>query len=491
MNKTLISWYAFNNDFMHEQKGAATRFLDQVNENGPTFNLHRYFWDEAYTQHIILQRNDETNADKRMILLINSLQEAFPKRTLNAQYLAIDDPINLQEIYSKLSAWLQKVQGPIDIFISPGTPTMQVAWYLLGLNYKDRVSLFQIRSAEFTQSKKTPEKELVSLDSSFFPKQINIIQRSLDYVTNSNAYVISDSIRPVYEMAERIALTNDIGCLILGENGTGKEHLAHFIHNASHRKNKPFMAINCAAFSDELLRSELFGHEKGSFTGADTKKIGLFEAANGGTLFLDEIGDVSPRMQVSLLRVLQNKKVQPIGSNIEKPIDVRVIAATNKNLEYLCDKELFRWDLFYRLAVTSLNLPPLRERGVKEVREMISFFNSAVAERLQKNEQLIFTSEAIHCMQLYDYKGNIRELENLIIQLYLKGKQVIEKSDLPEKVTALNESAITLEESEKRHIANVFKQNQGNILVTAEALGIARDTLKRKLDKFGLRIHKS
>jgi transcriptional regulator with PAS, ATPase and Fis domain len=290
-------------------------------------------------------------------------------------------------------------------------------------------------------------------------------------------------------MAERIALTNDIGCLILGENGTGKEHLAHFIHNASHRKTKPFMAINCAAFSDDLLRSELFGHEKGAFTSAESKKIGLFEAANGGTIFLDEIGDISPRMQVSLLRVLQSKKIQPIGSNIEKAIDVRVIAATNKNLELMCAQEQFRWDLFYRLTVTLLNLPPLRERGVKEVRQMIEFFISAVAERLQRNELLSFTPEAINCLQLYDYKGNIRELENLIIQLYVKGKPKIEKSDLPEKVIALNESALSLEEAVKRHIVKVFKQNQGNIFTTAEVLCVARDTLKRKLDKFGLRSH--
>jgi DNA-binding NtrC family response regulator len=474
---------------MHEQKGAKSRFLEQVNENGPTFNLHRHFWNEAYEQHIILQRNDESNNDSRMILLIKALHEAFPKRILAGQFLKIDDPINLQEIYSIISAWLQTVPGPIDIFISPGTPTMQVAWYLLGLNYKDRVSLFQIRSAEFTPSKRTPEKEVVSLDSSLFPKQINIIQRSLDNGSNSDSYVISESIRPIYEMAERIALTNDIGCLILGENGTGKEHLAHFIHNASHRKIKPFMAINCAAFSDDLLRSELFGHEKGAFTGADAKKIGLFEAANGGTLFLDEIGDVSPRMQVSLLRVLQSKKIQPIGSNTEKAIDVRVIAATNKNLELMCNQEQFRWDLFYRLAVTSLNLPSLRERGVKEVRQMIGFFVAAVADRLQRSELLSFTPQAMSILEHYNYKGNIRELENLIIQLYIKGKQEIDKSDLPDKLIEANESTLSLEEAEKRHIAKVFRINQGNILVTAEVLGVARDTLKRKLDKFGLRSH--
>ncbi|MBK6964942.1 MAG: sigma-54 factor interaction domain-containing protein [Bacteroidales bacterium] len=162
-----------------------------------------------------------------------------------------------------------------------------------------------------------------------------------------------DTLKPFYEKATLVAATNDISCLILGENGTGKENLAKFIHKSSQRKSKPFIAVNCAAFTDELLRSELFGYEKGAFTGADKLTKGVFEESDGGTIFLDEIGDISPKMQVSLLRVLQEKRIQRVGRSNDIMIDVRVIAATNKELEEMCETERFRWDLF-------LDLQPLQ-----------------------------------------------------------------------------------------------------------------------------------
>lgn len=488
MKKILISWYAYNNDFVMEHRGSLSRRIGTINEAGPSFNVHKYFWDSSYSKHILLNGNGGKAESEMFNLLINELRKEFPKRVIEGVNLTIDDPINVQEIYSKVSAYYTKeLDGEVDVFISPGTPAMQVAWYMLGLNQRPQVCLFQIRAKEFTKDKIKPEKEIVQLDESWVPQQLNIIQKSFDQSRSNSLYVITSSLEKVYNLAERVAVTNDIGCLILGENGTGKEHLAKYIHENSHRKSKPMLSINCAAFSDELLRSELFGHEKGSFTGADSKKIGILEAANGGTVFLDEVGDISSRMQVSLLRVIQERKIQPIGSNIEKQIDVRIISATNRDLEKACDDGTFRWDLFYRLAVTTLKLPALRERGQMELKQMIKFFNQAIAYRLGKKQLLNFSPEAFACLLNYGFKGNVRELENLFIQLHVFGEQEIDVSHLPKRIVNNNGVNLTLEKASEDHIKRVFRINNGNILITSKVLGMARATLQKKLREYGIR----
>ena len=284
-----------------------------------------------------------------------------------------------------------------------------------------------------------------------------------------------------------IARPDDVGCLILGENGTGKENLAQFIHDNSNRNGKPFLAVNCAAYSDELLRSELFGHEKGSFTGADSRKIGVFEAANGGTVLLDEIGDISSKMQVSLLRVLQTKKVQAVGSTKEIDVNVRVLAATNKDIEGLCEQEVFRTDLFYRLAVTELKIPPLKERGKKEITALINHFNSLLASRFQEKGLLKISKETMDCLVSYGFKGNVRELENMFIHFYTFCDTEINLSDLPQRVKENKSLSLTLSDNEKQHILKVLSINKGNILATSKSLDVHRDTLKRKLQDYGVR----
>jgi DNA-binding NtrC family response regulator len=487
--KILISWYAYNNDFVIEQRGAAKRKLGTINEDGPTFNFHRYCWDTSiFKKHVLLNSNLNKEDKVNFELLKTELRKNFKGRIIESIDVNIDDPINVSEIFSKLNTILAELtEDEIEIFISPGTPAMQTAWYLLGTHYKNNVQLFQLRGKEFTKDKLNPEKILVSLDSSLLPTNITVAQKTIEQQKTSNDILITDSLAPIYNMAKQIALTENVGCLILGENGTGKENLSRYIHDNSNRKNKPFVAINCAAFSDELLRSELFGHEKGSFTGADFKKIGIFESANGGTIFLDEIGDISQKMQVSLLRVLQEKKIQPLGSTKEVSIDVRVITATNKDIEGMCDEELFRWDLFFRLAVTTLKLPALRERGKAEIKELVIHFNKLFSKKFPSKKELKIPKEVMDKIVSYGFKGNVRELENLFIHLYtFCGKEVL-IIDLPKRVLENKSLSLRLIDVEKNHIIKVFSKNKENILFTSKILDIHRDTLKRKLSEYGIR----
>lgn len=489
MNKVLISWYAYNNDFMIEQKGNRKRNMGFVNEEGPTFTVHKHFWNDGqYEKHILLNSSLKKEDEEKTNLLKNELNKNFKGHKIELRKVEVTDPINVSEIFEKLQSLLAElVDYEIEIFISPGTPAMQTAWYLLGTHFKKNVSLFQIRAKEFTKDKISPEKIEVSIDSSILPTNIVVAQKTLDKIKSPKDILITESLEPIYERAKMIARTDDVGCLILGENGTGKENLAQFIHDNSNRNSKPFLAINCAAFSDELLRSELFGHEKGSFTGADSKKIGVFESANNGTIFLDEIGDISSKMQISLLRVLQTKKVQPIGSTKEIDVNVRVLAATNKDIEALCEQEIFRTDLFYRLAVTELKLPPLKERGKKEITALIYHFNKLLSSRFQEKGLLKISKATMDCLVSYGFKGNVRELENMFIHFYTFCEKEINLSDLPERVKGNKSVTLTLADNEKQHILKVFSINKGNILATSKSLNVHRDTLKRKLQDYGIR----
>jgi transcriptional regulator with PAS, ATPase and Fis domain len=488
MNNTLISWYAYNNDFMIEQRGNQKRYLGFVDESGPTFTVHKHFWDQAgYTKHILLSSSDK-NDSERLNLLVSELEKQFPKHQIIPKKVLIDDPINVSEIFSKLQPVLAELtEDNVEIFISPGTPAMQTAWYLLGTHFKKNVTLFQIRESKFTKDKLKPEKITVTLDNSILPTNIVVAQKEQDKPKTLQDILVTDSLKPIYEKALMISRTDDVGCLILGENGTGKEHLAKYIHENSNRSRNPFLPVNCAAFTDELLRSELFGHEKGSFTGADNKKIGVFEAANGGTVFLDEIGDISPKMQVSLLRALQTKKILPIGSTKEIEINVRVIAATNKDIEAMTDNNEFRTDLFYRLAVTELKLPPLRERGKKEILELIEHFNERLSKRFIDKGKLKISKDAIELLTTYGFKGNVRELENMFIHFYTFCEKEITVNDLPDRVKNNNTTTLTLADNEKNHIIKIYKLCGQRPIITANTLGIHKDTLYRKLEEYGIR----
>ena len=281
--------------------------------------------------------------------------------------------------------------------------------------------------------------------------------------------------------------------LLLGETGTGKELAARAIHHASLRSDKRFLAVNCGAFNEELLASELFGHEKGAYTGATERKAGLFEAAQGGTLFLDEVGEMTPSMQVRLLRVLQERKLLRVGGTTDIPVDVRVIAATNKDLAVEAGAGAFRLDLYYRLNVITLRLPALAERR-EDIPLLARHFLLKYSELLSREVRAL-SPEVLGILATYPFPGNIRELENLMERaVVLAEGPVVEprhlppdmQLDQPQLKTSRQGGMSTLEENERQHILLVLDQTGGNKSRASEILGIDRASLWRKLKKAGL-----
>jgi DNA-binding NtrC family response regulator len=297
----------------------------------------------------------------------------------------------------------------------------------------------------------------------------------------------------VYKMVARVAPTLST-VLVVGESGTGKELVARAIHTHSPRAQGPFVAVNCTALSESLLESELFGHQKGAFTGAVAHKRGLFEEAQGGTLFLDEIGDVGAKMQAQLLRVLQEGEIRRVGGSEAVKIDVRVVAATNRELEDEVKAGRFREDLYFRINVVTVRLPPLRERP-SDIPLLVQHFLAKYAARERRDDAGI-APEAMSALERYAWSGNVRELENVIERsLALSKDGVILPSDLPPEVGAVRrepapavvaglvEDRPTLAELERRYIELVLKETGGNKKRAAEILGIDRRTLYRTLER--------
>lgn len=283
--------------------------------------------------------------------------------------------------------------------------------------------------------------------------------------------------------------------LICGETGTGKELIARALHENSPRSNKPFIAVNCSAISAHLIESELFGHRKGSFTGADKSHTGLFAAANGGTLFLDEIGELPLDVQPKLLRVLQEGEVRPVGETKPNKIDVRIVTATACNLKEAVQNGSFREDLYYRLAVVELDLPALRSRP-SDIPALANHFAQLIATRDQRSTPQL-TDEAINCLQRYQWPGNIRELENMMekIMIFHQGYQ-IELQHLPPELTAAQHNQrrsmdslslkVAITALEKHHIAKALEQTSGNRVQAAKILEISLRSLHYKIKEYGI-----
>lgn len=283
----------------------------------------------------------------------------------------------------------------------------------------------------------------------------------------------------------------DSPVLITGESGTGKELIVRAIHNESKRKEKAFLAVNCGAFTDTLLESELFGHEKGSFTGAIKQHKGIFEQADGGTILLDEIGEISPQLQIKLLRVLQHQSFQRLGGTEEISTDVRVIAATNRNLKEAIKGKQFREDLYFRLNVLPIYVPPLRERQA-DIPELIEYVLEVKCRSLGRESPGI-TDDAIEKLQRYPWPGNIRELENLLERILIFADSAVITADdiyLDEDSENLSESsgnlAEVLEDTEYRMIKNALEKSGGIKQRAAKMLGIKTSTLYYKMEKYGL-----
>jgi two-component system, NtrC family, response regulator AlgB len=284
------------------------------------------------------------------------------------------------------------------------------------------------------------------------------------------------------DLAAQVA-DSAISVLIEGESGTGKELIAQFIHAKSSRAGRPFTRVNCAALHEELLESELFGHVKGSFTGAVRDRQGRFEAADGGTLFLDEIAEISPSVQVKLLRVIQSKEFERVGDNATRRVDVRIIAATNRDLKAALEEGTFREDLFYRLNAVRLKALPLRRRP-EDIVLLVNHF----IRKFSPQNRVTVSPDAMKALRLCPWRGNVRELENVIERAVLLAKNgVIQPGHLPEEVTSETPAnrLLSLEETEKQHIRKVLLQT-ADFEEAASVLGIDRTTLWRKREKYGL-----
>jgi len=293
----------------------------------------------------------------------------------------------------------------------------------------------------------------------------------------------SRAMREVYVSIEK-AISTSASVLITGESGTGKELVARAIHYGGPRSSAPFVPVNCGGIPEDLLESEMFGHVKGAFTGAVVSRAGFFHTADGGTIFLDEIGEMSFVMQVKLLRVLQDKEVRMVGSDKSQKVDVRILAATNKNLEHLVNKGRFREDLFYRLNVIPIAIPPLRERE-NDIVLLANHFVKKYAEKSGRSP-ICFSDEALQRLRNYNWPGNVRELENVVQRLVVMSDgELIEVSDLPELMhfSALRKTGFkkSLSEVEAEYIRNVLASVGGNKTRAAKILGIDRKTLREKI----------
>jgi len=341
--------------------------------------------------------------------------------------------------------------------------------------------------------RKTLEKQVLISENRAFKRA----QRERGSVKN----IVGSSARmqAIFQMIETVAEVQST-VLVTGESGTGKELVARAIHDLSPRAEKPFISINCGAFTETLLESELFGYVKGAFTGANSNRKGLFEAAHGGTIFLDEIGEMSPAMQVKLLRVLQERRVRPVGAHDELQIDARVIAATNRDLKQMTGEGTFREDLFYRISVIPMHLPPLRERA-EDIPALIDHFVKKFCD--QAGKDLTISAKTTQLLENYAWHGNVRELEHTIERsVALERSSEIQPEQLPDHITNYNperinaefdlpESGINLtahlENLEKTYVVEALRTTGGNQTKAAELLQMPVRSLRHLLDKHSIR----
>ena len=325
-------------------------------------------------------------------------------------------------------------------------------------------------------------------------EQIAFLTEELNKSTGKVIIGESEKIKNVLHIVSRVA-NSSATVLITGESGTGKELIANAIHFNSHRKGNAYIKLNCGALPESLLESELFGHEKGAFTGAIARKPGRFELADGGTLFLDEVGELTPSIQVKLLRVLQEKEFERVGGTETLKVDVRIVAATNRNLGEMVDKGTFREDLFYRLNVIPIELPSLRERK-EDIGRLIEYFTEKYCVDTGRS-RLVFDKEAMDALIHYQWKGNIRELENVIERIViLNHGENVGKEALPKEILFHNnesvsfplpEGGIDLDSMERSLIEQALKRTENNQTQAAKLLGITRHTLMYRMEKHGLK----
>jgi DNA-binding NtrC family response regulator len=400
-------------------------------------------------------------------------------------------------------------------------PSIMVIILTAYSNIRDAIEATRLGAFNYLEKPVRSDNLVYMIDQAF--RSQNMV-KSLSYsapvfnLPSGNEFVgESNEMKKIFSVIDRLARV-DTAVLIRGESGTGKELVAQSLHYNGPRKDNRFVAVNCSAIPETLMESEFFGHEKGAFTGADSRKIGKFQYAEGGTLFLDEIGEIPPSMQVKLLRVLQEKKFTPVGSNREIEMNVRIVAATNRDLESMVKDASFREDLFYRLNVLPIKLPPLRERK-NDIESLSKYFVDKFNLRYKKQIKGL-DEQALAALRAHRWPGNIRELENVLEHAFvLESGNLITRESLPEKLrslastgadpvatVSLEPGAVPLEgeamsfkmrfqkfdfqaskeEFEKQFLINALKAFQGKINQTALHANIPKKTLLRKLEKYGI-----
>ena len=375
-------------------------------------------------------------------------------------------------------------------------------------NLNDAVAAIKYGAFDYTEKPIDPTKLTTLIKKAIETKEmvstLTMSSPILDDDIDSKFVGTSEKMREIFHLIQRLANV-DTTVLIRGENGTGKELVARAVHSNSPQKHGPFVAINCGAIPENLMESELFGHERGSFTGAVDRKIGKFQLANKGTLFLDEVAELKPDLQVKLLRVLQERKFMPVGSNREVKTNARIIAATNRNLEKMIEEGTFREDFFYRLNVMPIFLPPLRER-LDDLEGLTEFFINKFAKKLGRTFRGI-TPDALSILKKYRWPGNIRELENTLERAsIMEPGDRISLQSLPENLlmNVRNHASISIggkysgpldydsfkEAAEKEFIESALKANDGKINKTVAHANIPKNTLLRKIKKYNIDVSK-
>ncbi|HEY6838191.1 MAG TPA: sigma-54 dependent transcriptional regulator [Geobacteraceae bacterium] len=380
---------------------------------------------------------------------------------------------------------VRKLRPPLPVVIMTGYGTIDSAVEAIKLGAYDYLTKPFPKEKILGVLEKALERQLL------LSENLELREELRRQSTPGEIVFASEKFRAIYELTLQVA-ESDANIVIRGESGTGKELIARAIHHNSPRKECRFLSVNCAALSDTLLESQLFGHVRGAFTGAIASQKGLLEEAHKGTLFLDEIGDISPSLQAKLLRVIQEREFLAVGSTKPKSVDVRFVAATNKDLEKEVREGRFREDLYYRLHVISIDLPPLRERK-EDIAPLAAHFLTKYARHTRKTVGSI-TTGALRLLASYDWPGNVRELENVIERAVILAKGAELTAELlPMKAAATpslrtETDATSLESVERSHILKILKKNGFHRTRAAEALGITRKTLSRKIAEYAIEL---
>lgn len=375
-------------------------------------------------------------------------------------------PCILMTSYAEIQIAVEAIKlGAFDFLEKPINPII----------LKQKVTAALLQNPAQNTAQNIPQKQ----DSTKQPTSVS------SYLNKSK----NPTIKKVYEHIQLVAPT-DISVMILGESGVGKEYVARLIHDYSRRKDSPFVAVDCGTMSKELAGSELFGHIKGSFTSAISDKTGVLEHTKGGTVFFDEVGNLPQEVQMQLLRAIQERKIRPIGAVKEIEIDVRILCATNENLEVSVSKGRFREDLFHRLNEFSISVPPLRERR-EDIPDFANYFLNVANSELQKNV-LGFSPEAMSILQNYSFPGNLREMRNIVRQacLFCTGEYIQKENIQLSEKNAFAQKSNTLfdAESEKQKIIAALERSAGNKSLAAKILDIDRKTLYNKIHQYGLEL---